>query len=355
MNGLSYLLTLGIVFFSLEGLTGQKAPEAKEVAFQVINQIFEVAESSGLAIEMQETRDSGIIAQAFLREAKYPTIRFNPDRISENYSPTDWKTIFVFAHEFGHLALGHTNYKAIPPFSHSAELEADAFAARCLCRLGATDLLKALEFLAGLPKDFSTAKHPAREERIKAFSGAWQEAGCPKSEKSRVGFVIRIGENYKFPVEEKINSGGIDKSLTIDLNEANTELDIEHKIGSNFTTHALNGKLSIIVTEGSKEVILDNLRSADQFIKILVEQDEYGSDQSKTLSQVGRFIIKSSESNNISSIEFASNPFRRSSESNILKLTILVDVEKFPDLQGKLELSDLVIKSGIYKVNNVAK
>lgn len=82
-----------------------------------------------------------------------------------------WAVRFVFAHELGHHAEGHT--VAGGGSTHAREYEADGFAARVLYRMGAT-LDQATAAMRAMPTDASPT-HPSTAERARRIKSVYEE------------------------------------------------------------------------------------------------------------------------------------------------------------------------------------
>ncbi|MBB4363180.1 hypothetical protein GGD65_004217 [Bradyrhizobium sp. CIR18] len=132
-----------------------------------------------------------------------------------------WKWVFIFAHEYSHVALNHNlvdtvcrqGKKAMPEpciklfsseFSRGLELEADFWAAFTMGRMGATldETTAALKSMATEDEDDS---HPSYAVRIKNVSDGWGQGSPSESEGRPTSDILNsftMRPNYDIPGRE---------------------------------------------------------------------------------------------------------------------------------------------------------
>jgi len=150
------------------------ALEASKEARQLVD---EILASNPTVIQPKFTLNASNVPNAMATEingVRYIIYSESFLEALKKQSLTIWSVKFLFAHEIGHHVYKHGFGKKTTEQSYQDELEADDFAARVLCRLGALKF-ESVAAIDIFDKDGGSDTHPDPEVRAFRVEKAWEE------------------------------------------------------------------------------------------------------------------------------------------------------------------------------------
>ena len=191
----------------------------------------------------------------FLESVK--TLNFTETQL-QRVEKENWEVLTVLAHELGHHYDFHLNNPHPDKTPADLELEADEFAGKMMCSLGATLEQAQKVYLRSSVSDEGSYTHPARSARLAAIARGWSKEDCGE------GKLLR-----EYIDEDEFYELGSPVISTCEMIEINDEFDCGKE--GNITVNESSSIYNQIGLETAFQIKYSNIKNADYHY--LIEQE----------------------------------------------------------------------------------